>query len=178
MIFKVTYADRSILITGDARHETVASIFPDNPEKPFGDPDVYFVPHHGSSRPGTPIADVVPKIAICSIDARTATGRHWGHPREKTVRTFEEKMATRCFVHRVLCWKGMEAEWNNQNKGEPEEVELTVPFFTVAGMFFWHQGTLREGIHVEFAPDEENAEHVKVTMKTVVDGTELEWQVE
>lgn len=75
-VLKVTYGDRSILLTGDASASVVGSLG-------VGHVDVLKVAHHGSDTGTTPelLSQLAPSVAVIEV----GEGNSYGHPTQETL---------------------------------------------------------------------------------------------
>jgi competence protein ComEC len=88
LAMKITYADTSALLEGDAERQTERQIVAEQPQA-----DLLKVAHHGSATSTIPelLAAVHPKFAVISVGTRNT----YGHPRREVLaRLAESKVAT------------------------------------------------------------------------------------
>jgi L-ascorbate metabolism protein UlaG (beta-lactamase superfamily) len=171
LIVKIGFRGRSILVTGDAQHETVSALGID---RPFGNVDLYLVPHHGSKHPnkdGT-LGEVVPKIAVCCVDATCAHARQWGHPNGSAVQMFAMVMPLKAMRHRIAFWQEMAERAADKNAGSPLVADIDFPLFTAGDSRFQFQGIVFHGVHVVFHPVGDSA---RMALKWAEDGVVIEW---
>jgi hypothetical protein len=95
---------------------------------------------------------VAPKIAICSIDARTRNGRKNRLPRREVIAEFQRRMLRAAPKHTVLYWTEKAPEFGV--RVAPFDMEVEIPFYTTQGSFFIFSGEKFEGIHVQYDPVE------------------------
>jgi beta-lactamase superfamily II metal-dependent hydrolase len=159
IVFKITFLEKSILITGDAMPQTVASFR--EGERPFGDVDVYVVPHHGSKENNLEgfLGQTTAKVVVCSVDGRFAWARKNGLPRIEIVRMFESRLPKTAPRHRVLCWEGAQkaVAAGDPPPPPPMEVDIEIPFWTTGGTFFRYRDSTVQGIHLRFDKDGDQA---------------------
>ena len=159
IMFKITYMQRSIFISGDAMPETVANLTPDE-KKPtksvLGDFDIYMVPHHGSygnGRNGV-LGKVVPKLLICSVDASKKKSWENGLPRQRTMDRLAEDIPEVAPEHTVLVWDKYHpsSQFSYVEATPPFELRTKMPFYTTSKSFFPYRDRVLEGVHVFIDP--------------------------
>jgi beta-lactamase superfamily II metal-dependent hydrolase len=161
ILLKMMYCGRSVLFTGDAMPETIdnLSVSPEKPlEDPFGEIDVYIVPHHGSKHNSINgyFGKHCPKVVLCSTDSRKQEGWKNGFPSKLVLETFEGILPHTAKPHKVMYWDCYHPfkKFKFSEAGEPLKRDVNFPFFTTADYFFMYRDKKVEGLHVRFDPQD------------------------
>lgn len=158
IMFKVTYQTRSILLTGDATTQAVTNLGYPKSANPFGDFDIYCVPHHGSnnnSRHGV-FCKVVPKLLLCSADATRYRCWENGLPRLSLIKSLQDDIPETAPEHTIRYWDNWHSASVFEHKAAPPPFEMRtkLPFFTTGDSTFVYREKIYTGLHVRIDPVE------------------------
>jgi beta-lactamase superfamily II metal-dependent hydrolase len=171
ILLKLIYYGRSILFTGDGMPETIDNLSEDqeNPmEDPFGEIDVYIVPHHGSKHNSINgyFGKRCPKVVLCSTDSRKQEGWRNGFPSQLTMEKYASLLPHTAKMHKVMYWNRWHPpdSFKFSEAGDPLLMDVDFPFYTTADSFFMYRGKPMEGLHIRFDPKGEGSEAVMELM--------------
>ena len=181
VLVKLTYMDRSILITGDAMPETIENLHlrEDDKTNLFGNFDIYVMPHHGSSRNSRHgvFGGVVPKLLICSADAFQRRCYDNGLPRHRTFELLAEDIPEVAPEHVIFTWDHYPKEPLTGEMPPPIEMRTKMPIYTTGQNHFVYRGQTFEGIHVHIDPLLDN-EKGTATLELVEDGVVRSYSID